>query len=777
MCRPNILPSRAIRYNTNLFSKVKKMRLPHCIQFLAIVVLSSLESLLAQEPVKIAPVIKPNRELQEERSDDTLQLSNENDSQTANPNSIKPPNIATTTPTLTSANNAQQVVAPPGNSLEASGIRASIEELKTRIADHNSQLKELSSAKQSHSTQSAELTGKVEQLKLLQQQAQFDLANANERASISARAANNRNNLRTAYDYTHSGRAITSPLHSVQTARNERTGERIRMMDSLPGPQDPNDLLNPSADGTSSLTSFQLVPFWRTTAGSAQLTRADHTTVSSSTDGTVRMFGESDIPQDPYYFNPNPQAAEATASPKEDAPKHTLDFGFQIRPGMFFDTGYTGGNNVFSPANIELSHSDKSHSNSQLFYNAGDGTNSFLIPYRPQIGYSMADTGSGSVTAHADAISLNGNNLNLRTAALRYLDTSEEIGMGFGKMETLFGDLGTAAGTSISGALPVGTVSTGLITSDPATGNLTGGYVGVEQLRFMRYWHNARYSGDVTEWSLSLENQQYLTNKFIPANVGGESNYTVLNRYPTIVNRLRYGGSNGFNSVQIAGLLSPVGFDSKLPANNFHEAFDMAMGVSTNARFELGNNCLKDTVYFGAVGGQGIGGYIFGNLPGAVLTPTKTGLVDDIRLLTAVGGYASYRHVLVVYDNGSSWSSNLMGGIAQASNSRDSIPSDLVNRQLSQIGVNLLWKNSNSLIGIEYQYGSRLVQDGTVADNFGDNHRISFALQFSGLPGSLTPAGGRALTSRSSLTKRATADDFNSAARDSRSSKKSRLRF
>jgi len=41
--------------------------------------------------------------------------------------------------------------------------------------------------------------------------------------------------------------------------------------------------------------------------------------------------------------------------------------------------------------------------------------------------------------------------------------------------------------------------------------------------------------------------------------------------------------------------------------------------------------------------------------------------MDDIRLVTAYGGYAAYRHVYSVNEDGSYWTSNFFGGIAQAS--------------------------------------------------------------------------------------------------------------
>jgi len=98
----------------------------------------------------------------------------------------------------------------------------------------------------------------------------------------------------------------------------------------------------------------------------------------------------------------------------------------------------------------------------------------------------------------------------------------------------------------------------------------------------MRYWHSTQVENDITELSLSLEEQTFTQNQLLYTD---QTNVAVLQRYPTIVSRLRYGGANGFNSIQIAGLISPIGFDSLNPVNSFHEAFDTGWGISTNASF------------------------------------------------------------------------------------------------------------------------------------------------------------------------------------------------
>ncbi len=678
-------------------------------------------------------------------------------------------------------------IAPLGSTPEVNGIVVHIEELRAKIASHkedrtkNASLFAAGSAK----AQEHELVQKSLDVELAQ--AEFDLSQANQRAAISARAINHRENLRSAFDYTHSHRAITSPLYGLQAARHERTGVPIRMMDSLPGPHDPNDVLNQVAHGTSSLRTYQFVPFSRTPLGSASLAQAAHGTLSATADGSLLSPPSSATRGS---LDPNPPmgpsvAADQTSAAAAPPAKHSLDFGFQVRPGMIFNSGFVEGKTPYSPANIILNHSADAHAKGQLKFNAltANGTNGILVPIRPQFGYNIADSGNGSAAAHVDMLSIDSQHFNVRTAALRYLNTTEEVAVNFGTMETLFGDLGTAANTTVTGSVMVGTVATVRDPKDP-TG---AGFTGVPQLRLARYWHNVLEDNDIAEFAFSLEDATVYQPSFKYLQASQKSAITILNRYPTVASRLRYGGANGFDSVQIAGLLTPIGFDTNNPPNsngvtnpangvNFHEAFDTALGVSTNARFEIGNHCLRDTIYMGAVGGRGVGSYIFGNLPSAVLSPVKTATQDDIRLVDAFGSYLSYRRVLSSNEKGF-WSSNTMFGMAEASHSLPSTASDAINRQLYQAGVNLLWQGGTSAFGIEYQYGSRLVQGGVDSDTRGENHRVMFVLQFTALDNSLLPSGGRSLTSRSTARRAATGNDFNAASRDSRSSKKSKMRF
>ncbi len=535
---------------------------------------------------------------------------------------------------------------------------------------------------------------------------------------------------------THDSPAMGTPLPRLQELRHEKFGVPIRKTNVFPGPQDPNDHQNHVAHGTSSLRSYNIVPFWRTPEGLAAYGSADPRTLSAEADAAAD--------------------AATTGNQAPDPNDPTIDFSFQMRPGILFDSGNANGPKVFNPGTIALNGSKASHQNGQTFFIAPNGTNGangFIIPFRTQAGYNIADAaGVGSAAIHADMISTNGADLRLRTGALRYLNTTEELGVGFGQMETLFGDLGSAPTSIMTGALPVGTVSAG-----------TNGFTGIPQLRVSRYWHNAFADSDIFEAAISVEDPRTLSNNIsTPDAVIGS---TILNRYPTVAGRLRYGGSNGFDSYQVAGLVVPLGFENA----KFHESFATAYGISANARFEIGDCDLTDTIYLGAVAGRGIGGYIFGTLPGAFVTVTNINLVNN------VGAYASYRHVWAPPQNGSFWSSNFMGGLAQAGNTN--IGKD--NRQLYQAGCNLLWhKGMKTTVGLEYQYASREAVIDTKDGNahHGEDHRIMFVLQFA-LDPSLTSEGRRSVAAQTSDARAAAASDFNAAASDPSSSAKSRMRF
>jgi hypothetical protein len=132
------------------------------------------------------------------------------------------------------------------------------------------------------------------------------------------------------------------------------------------------------------------------------------------------------------------------------------------------------------------------------------------------------------------------------------------------------------------------------------------------------------------------------------------------------------------------------------------------------------NEAKTDALYLGVTGGQGIGGYIYGDIRAAIV-PTPV----SIRVLDDFGAYIAYQHVWARDE--SDVTRNLSSNIAYGFVATDTwVVSD--NRQLHQAWCNLLWNASdNAAFGLEYQYGRRAVGD----DTDGDNHRIMFVAQFS----------------------------------------------
>jgi hypothetical protein len=327
----------------------------------------------------------------------------------------------------------------------------------------------------------------------------------------------------------------------------------------------------------------------------------------------------------------------------------------------------------------------------------------FVVPIRPEIGVQLTDfAGMGSVQGNLDTYAPNGDDLEARSAFLRYVNPDETLAVSFGKMETLFGDLGTVPSTITTGALPVGSVT--------ATSNDKSTFIGVPQFRLARISRGVIDAEDLFELSLSAEDASVFSEITYPAAV------TRLNRYPTVVGRIRYGGENGFDSYQLAALVRPLGFETN---SNFREHFNTGWGFSANVRFDLGDT-RTDTVYLGAVGGRGIGGYIYGGTPSALILGA-----NEFDLFWNAGAFASYRRVWTVQKNGN-WSSNFIFGtvLGERATAAD-------NRRLYQAGCNLLWNSGkNSAAGIEYQYGSRTTAD----DRFGDNHRIMLVFQFGTAP-------------------------------------------
>jgi len=259
-----------------------------------------------------------------------------------------------------------------------------------------------------------------------------------------------------------------------------------------------------------------------------------------------------------------------------------------------------------------------------------------------------------------------------------------------GKAETAFGDLGSSPMLIATGGLPVGSVG---IVDDS-----TNAFTSVAQVRYTRHW-----SGDRLETTVSVEENRSI----------GDIDYgdQTEHYWPSFVGRIRVLGDNDFNSLQLAALARPIGFND----DTFHDRAVTGWGLSAIGR--LCNEARTDALYFGLAGGRGIGGYIYGDIRAAyVPAPASIVALDNF------GAYVAYQRVWWQSEVTRNLSSNFAYGYVS---SGTILPND--NRRLHQAWCNLLWNASdNSAFGIEYNYGRREVGDGTN----GDNHRIMFVAQF-----------------------------------------------
>jgi hypothetical protein len=382
-----------------------------------------------------------------------------------------------------------------------------------------------------------------------------------------------------------------------------------------------------------------------------------------------------------FFFGP---AAEP------DAATPFIRYGVQARPGIFYDTGYVNGAATFNPANIAVDGSDGAHSRGQLFFNMTDGLAS--LPVRGQLDLQNAQFFSfGPAQAYVDAVFIDGDAVFARSAYFR-LFADLENAIAVGKAETVFGDVEDAPSLISTGALPVGAVAVQQTTGETA-------FTGIPQVRYSRYWGDARL-----ETTISMEDQSEFDDV-----IDAGTDTTLLHRWPVIVGRTRFTGLNEFDSYQVAALVRPIGFDD----SGFNDHFTTGWGISAIARFC--NRARTDALYIGGVGGDGVGGYIFGGTKSALITDT------EINTLSNIGAYVAYQHVWAYQTATRNLTSNILYGYVSGDAAR---PDD--NQTLHQAGCNLLWNvTDGTAYGLEYQFGSRELGSGA----YGDDHRVMFVLQ------------------------------------------------
>lgn len=404
---------------------------------------------------------------------------------------------------------------------------------------------------------------------------------------------------------------------------------------------------------------------------------------------------------EPVFFSTRARGVAA------DETTPLFQFGIQARPGIYYDTGaFEDGasQTVLNPAQIALDGSPAAHRRGQISFSKFDdfGEVGDLVPLRLQAGTQLLDMlGLGQGQAYIDAPLFGGEELQIRTLVFRL--ERQEQGWLAGKAETLFGDLGSSPVLLETGALPIGVVSaTSELDEDTTTGDV---FDGVSQLRYHRYLT------DSIDASLSIEDQETILERKREV-VGLGNDDTLLHRWPTFVARTRINGANGFDSCQVAGLVRRIGYDGP----DYQDHFATAWGLSTIAR--MCDETADNAVSFGATGGRGIGGYLYGGTPSAVV------LEDDrIESLWNFGAYAAYQHVWYRTDKKESISSNLAYGYIHGQ-----APTAADNHEIHQAWCNLLWNFSDSsAAGFEYQYGRREVESGVQ----GDNHRVMLVLAVS----------------------------------------------
>jgi hypothetical protein len=402
-----------------------------------------------------------------------------------------------------------------------------------------------------------------------------------------------------------------------------------------------------------------------------------------------------DVPALPFFDVLTP----ASGDPKNP------DFAFnvELRPGIYYDTGYDNAFGIFNPATIALNGSSEAHRRGQVtFYNFNSSltdASEFLVPAKVSIDTQSRDLLSlGQAQLLFDFYSPSSTSLDMRYGFFR-LDL-DQLGDSsprvlIGKGPTMFGDIATSPVTINSGGLPVGMVSTYL-----SKGDSSGGFTGVPQVRYSQFLVKDR-----VEIGASVEEQSL-------ADVSAKHDAVVLNRLPVVVGRVRWTPDDSdFTAFQLAGLYRNFTIDSV----DYSEHSADGYGLSLTARFK--NAAQTDALFGGFAIGRGLGNYLVGGGSAAVVVSPI-----DVRSVGSLGTYAGVEHI---------WVPTPLGGSLLSTAAIAFLESDIglasENYQLRQGWVNLLWQNSSKSFagGLEWQYGRR----ETVAGASGDDHRIGLVMQ------------------------------------------------
>lgn len=182
---------------------------------------------------------------------------------------------------------------------------------------------------------------------------------------------------------------------------------------------------------------------------------------------------------------------------------------------------------------------------------------------------------------------------------------------------------------------------------------------------------------------------------------------TVLQRYPDLALRLRYldAATTGYNSFSVGAVIRGLGVETDLG----DEQIRTGWGITVNGR-TLIFPCTA--LQFGAVGGRGLGGDIFGlqTTPGIASGPT-----NHLKIQSNYGAYLGVTRLL-----SESLQFNAAYGFARG----DSTPA-VSFQETQNAWSNLIYRQSDQLsVGLEYHWGQNEMTGVS-----GENHRFLLSVQ------------------------------------------------
>ncbi|RMH88098.1 hypothetical protein EBB59_12045 [Lysobacter pythonis] len=202
-------------------------------------------------------------------------------------------------------------------------------------------------------------------------------------------------------------------------------------------------------------------------------------------------------------------------------------------------------------------------------------------------------------------------------------------------------------------------------------------------------------------WSFSLENPQTTVLSYRAGDGRYNSGDTLS---PDVTARWQTKGDWGHFS--FATMLR----EYRVPA-------DTARGLSVHAsgKFNLGE---RDDIRYSLNAGRGIGRYLaFGTAPDVM-----TDALGNLKPLTGVGGYVSWRHAF-----NARWRGNLMYSAARFDNDTD-LTGFGITRDTQSVHANLIWSPLPKLdLGAEIGWGERTLENG----QSGDIKRVQTSVKYS----------------------------------------------